>query len=103
MLEKQIHFILDNVGLDQFTKYMSNDSTLDQLIARISNYKLNIVYTVLDDLKNDIHPDILKPNPLVEKMLEDRDNDPGTKGHITDSHNQKDFKLHKKCFNSINF
>lgn len=82
---------------------MAEQISLDQLIAKISKHKLNIHYTVLDDLRKNIHPDILKSNPLVEKILDDMENDPATIGDVTDDHNLGIFKIQKKCFHSLNF
>ena len=73
------------------------------MISKISKDKLNIHYTVLDDLRKDMHEDVLAHNPLVEKIIDDLENDPGTKGDITDEHNMALFKTGKHCFRSINY
>lgn len=76
--------------------------TIDQVIRRLSADRLDIHYTVLDDLRPDLHKDILHNNPLVENIIDDLEHNP-YRGDITDSHNLELFKISKKCFHSINF
>lgn len=96
--EKYLRYVLKFASLDQYKKYLTEQLTLDQMVARVSETTGGIKYTVLDDIIQKLGPQVMVKNPIVNKMVTKMD-----KGSADIMDNLDLFKVKKKCFNSINW